>query len=345
LFPGSQVLRGCGSSERFFRKQRNGLRSNSLLAMPPSADGSAWYQRSFLALFRLFGLVDRSRKGHPFGWHVITGTISFAAFSVPSYLNGLDKIGGPEWWPAIGVLTPGRVTVALIGLAGGTFLKFLFFDGLVSLLAYLPGTIANRELGFHAVALDETASIRFTAEQAKKHSRDRKVRVLCISGRFLFGTEQTPTGLFPPLKDMASSGLLDVVMPVSDPRNLTIAERFSTYTSETGPAIGISSIDDFVAEIDRGKKLLSKNSGNLLSEHNMLCMWRVVLFDTVCVVQNYFPNKHGTASYKAPTFVFEKVASSPNCYYEIFSNMFDIIKKTSQTRLPQDPPARMASSG
>ena len=299
--------------------------------MPPAANRPAWHQRFFLWIFSAFGRVDRYRVEHALPWQVVSSLISFIVGQLVGKRFGLDHI---QW----AVLFGFNVVAFLRSLLIGLILKFLVFEGLLPLLAYLPKTIANRTLGFAAVAVEEDASITITARHAEEHKGDEKVRVVCISGRHLFGPEETPAGVFPPLKELASKGKLEVLMPTSDVSNPTIAERFHTYGS-AGESIGVATIKDFLAEIDKGKAFLAKNSGNLLVEHDILCMWRMVLFPKICIVQNYFPNTKREASYKAPTLVFEKMEGEPNCYYEVFSNMFEMIKRSAQELTAAEPPA------
>jgi hypothetical protein len=273
--------------------------------MPQAAKRPPWHQRFCLGIFSAFGRVNSFRVAHTVPWHVVSSIISFALAQLVSRKLGLNNIAWSLW----GIKPVGFLCSLIVGFV----LKFLLFEGLLPLLAYLPKTIANRTLGFEAVAVEEDASLSITARYAKEHHGDEKVKVLCISGRHLFGPEATPAGAFPPLKELASLGKLEVIMPISDGSNKTIAERFSTYGSG-GESIGVPTLKDLITEVERGKDVLRKNRGNILLEHDILCMWRVVLFPRICIVQNYFPNAQGEASYKAPTLVFERIDGEPNCY-------------------------------
>jgi hypothetical protein len=227
------------------------------------------------------------------------------------------------------------VVKTLVNGVGAAVLKFFIFDGLFPVLGYLPGIFANRALGFKIVSLDEHASLRLTAQAAAGHPQGTKVRVLCISGRYLFREKTTPAGIEAPLRSLARSGDLEVVMPFTDEKNLTIVARHCTYSAGTKEDASLSQITDLLAEVDKGKEFLFLNHRNEVYEHNMLCMWRLVIFESCCVVQNYFPNTTGVESYKAPTFVFEKT-NVINCYYDMFSKMFQMVKESAKRVLPPD---------
>lgn len=198
--------------------------------MSPSAvDRTDWYQGVFLGIFRLLASIDRFRGKHRVTWHAASSVISLTVTVSASVALGVEAIRDPSWWP-LGPLSAATVSKGLISISGGLVVKFFVFEGLFPLLAYLPKTIANRALGFHAVALDENASVRLTAEQVAARDPASKVKVLCISGRYLFQEKTTPAGQPTPLRDLARMGDLEVIMPSSTATNPTVAERYRTYT-------------------------------------------------------------------------------------------------------------------
>ena len=79
--------------------------------------------------------------------------------------------------------------------------------------------------------------------------------------------------------------------------------------------------------------------GNCFTEHNILCMWRVVILQNFCFVQNYFPNSDGNFSDTAPTLVYKNTGS--NSYYSMYLEMFNLIKlhPATDVREPMIPPA------
>lgn len=222
------------------------------------------------------------------------------------------------------------IAVALNGLLSGAIGGLLYAIGSILLgpvLTLYPIAVASRELGFRRGATHEDASLLITARYARQCRGESRVRVICLSGRYLFSEPSSPgPGGYPtPLRDLALKGQLDVVMPRSARDNPTIRHRVNTYTHPLNEELATA--DHLVAEIERGKQFLRQNLRNKVHEHDMLCMWRVVLFDDVCVVQNYFPNSLGGESFKAPVFVFERLRDGKtDGFYSAFSKMFEMLR-------------------
>jgi hypothetical protein len=194
----------------------------------------------------------------------------------------------------------------------------------------VPKTIAMKEMGLVDVSIDEINSIKLAKKYSAFHNPQNKVKAICISGRHLFRESPTPAGgLAAPLHDLANEGKLEVLMPISSSSNPTVISRFATYSDVYKAECGFITVDDFVKEIDRGKKFLRVNHHNIIHEHDALCMWRAIIYDNHCIIQNYFPNSTGDHSYRAPTFVFAKKTSSDNqqlfTYYDTFCKMFDLL--------------------
>ena len=131
---------------------------------------------------------------------------------------------------------------------------------------------------------------------------------------------------------------MDVIMPVSDPTNPTILGRFDTYTKEFKEEFKYENAASLAEETKRNKLELLKNGRNTLIEHNILCMWRVVILSEYCIVQTYFPNHAGVESNNAPIFVFKKNAAVG--YYATFDLMFDLLVKYASI-----PPTTGGSDG
>jgi len=149
--------------------------------------------------------------------------------------------------------------------------------------------------------------------------------VICISGESLFGSKLTTDAR--PLRSWADRGKLDVVMPVSAADNPTLSERYETYSAEV-KATRYSSVDDLIAEADAGKEYLLAKA-NTVTEHNLLCMWRAVILQNYCIVQNYFPNSEGGLSDFAPALVYQNTGKYS--YYQMYLEMSHIIKTRSSS--------------
>jgi hypothetical protein len=153
------------------------------------------------------------------------------------------------------------------------------------------------------------------------HPGADRIRVICISGSHLFGSETE--GLDSPLRPWAERGLLDVVMPVSSPRHPTVLERHKRYRGEL-EKLQYPDANALVEEIKRGKAYL-RSRGNTVTEHNILCMWRVIILQNYCLVQNYFPNLSGRNSDHAPTFVYKNTGK--DSYYQAYLEMFSLVNR------------------
>jgi hypothetical protein len=204
---------------------------------------------------------------------------------------------------------------------------------LLPMLIYVPQSVAMRELGLYRVTTDRREAVRLILRCAEQH-RSGPIKVICISGRHLFREETMPfdPSLPVPLRRLAELGQLEVIMPESNPENPTVLSRYKTYTREYCRTYAIPTVERFVEyEIKAGKHFLRQaNNNNVLFEHSMLCMWRVIIFSEHCFVQSYFPNLKGGHSFEAPMFVYVKRADKPdNSYYELFSHLYFLLKENA----------------
>lgn len=204
-------------------------------------------------------------------------------------------------------------------LIGG--LSYACLRLLVPFFLIAQRALAVRELGLVGASVVPGAIQDLLDWYLRKHPECDHVRVICISGESLFGAIDTKDER--PLRDWARRGKLDVVMPASVEENPTIGERALRYCDEL-KRDQYQSPTNLVEEVKEAKRFLRKY-GNTVTEHNILCMWRVVILQNVCLVQNYFPNLDGQPSDFAPTLIYQD--TGPNSYYQIFLEMFDLIKK------------------
>ncbi len=128
-------------------------------------------------------------------------------------------------------------------------------------------------------------------------------------------------------------------MPVSDTATATIDARYHSYNEDFRRAV-YPSPEELVREVDISKSFLRTIPGNRITEHNILCMWRVILLDDYCIVQNYFPQTPGGHRHSddAPVFVFEKSTECSFSYYKSFETMFDLIKTYTNLHPPIEAP-------
>lgn len=196
---------------------------------------------------------------------------------------------------------------------------------LLPLLIYAPHAVSMRSMGLVEARIQHEGMQKTLNKYLQFHDKSKPVKVICISGFSLF-TRVGKDGDTAPLYKYAREGNLHVLMPRSDPTNPTIKERYDTYSLGYRKS-HYQKIGRLIDEIDASKDFLRENTGNILKEHNALCMWRVVLLSGHCFVQNYFPNHSGCQSDFSPVFVFEKEDDCPHSYYETFSKMFEIMTK------------------
>jgi hypothetical protein len=127
-----------------------------------------------------------------------------------------------------------------------------------------------------------------------------------------------------------------VIAPYPDPEHPTVRARFATYTSDFKDEQGLHSESDLVREMNEARaNLLSKSRGNTITEHGILCMWRIVLTDEFCIVQSYFPNHGGSDSFKAPAFFYRNVnagkaqgSSRIDSLYDTYAHMVDLVSRS-----------------
>ena len=222
-----------------------------------------------------------------------------------------------------------QVFIALhfaLSILVGLFLS-VFFRGFLPFLYYAPHAVAMRTMGLVSASTAPGAGQKELRKYVSLQPQDARVRVICISGRYLF-RESRIAGKDPPLLSAAERGLVDVVMPRADLNNQTIRERFNTYLPGHRKSLYPHGIDGLVREIEEGQTYLKEvNASNSVVEHDMLCMWRVIVLPTHCIIQNYFPNTTGDESDNAPVFVFQNLGAHSYSYYRSFELMFEMLER------------------
>ena len=293
--------------------------------------------RSFFVLlvtyiFSFIRFVGECRKKRTTAYHVVLLLVITPLFTYLNYsvFHNLDSILlyisiTSHKWQSVGNGWKYFLMGAL-SLVATYSLNILF-----PFLYYCCNAIAMTELGLVEVSTSKNASFKFQRKYRKLHLSDNKIKVICISGKYIFGLETDDDNLPLPLHKDAKDGKLDVIMPSSTPANKTITLRWETYSTAYRHKNNINTIQAFLDEISINKGFLERHQ-NTTFEHNILCMWRVIIFDRHCIMQNYFPNDTHDDSYKAPVFVFERppenTENSKNYYYNTFNDMFNLIKKS-----------------
>jgi hypothetical protein len=188
----------------------------------------------------------------------------------------------------------------------------------------MPHAVAMYSMGLLEASIKENGMETALKKFLKWQKEDEPVKVICISGRKLFGYGA-------PLEAIARAGRIEALLPISNKDNTTIRFRYETYKPNFRKSI-YPTPDDLVREIEISKGILLENIENKIYEHDELCMWRVVLLSNHCLVQNYFPNFSGEHSTISPVFVFFKETVCPHSYYETFAEMFKILSKVGKLR-------------
>jgi hypothetical protein len=197
-------------------------------------------QRFFAYCFEGFVSFDTFRFKHPIWFSLIAGSLVAVAVGVLTTFIPLDRI---DWWVARGWFFPGNVVRAGVSLTAGIFLTQPIARGLLPMLTIVPQAIAMKNLGLLFVTTNHTECARLFLKASSEHSKGEKVKVICISGRYLFRELRLPgdDGIPLPLHELAKNGQLEVIMPASDPGNPTIRGRYATYSREFLLANGIVS--------------------------------------------------------------------------------------------------------
>ena len=290
-------------------------------------------------IFRFVRYLDSCRRTKPRRWNIVV-TILFAATAVifrkyvhlaPDtrailHLDQLRPLPDVHWLAVPVTLTLCSTLTALF------FSAFIF-----PLLAYLPFTIANKDLGIVAASMDARVVVSWMEEAARRTiaSSGERIKVVCLTGKHLWQTPPSGSEVAP-LAIAASAGKLDVIAPRLDPAHPTVRARFATYTSDFKDEQGIHSEADLVREMNESRaNLLSKSSANTITEHGILCMWRIVLTKEFCIVQSYFPNHGGSDSFKAPAFFYRNVNAgngqgSPriDSLYDTYAHMVELVRRS-----------------
>lgn len=288
--------------------------------------------------------LNQKRESYQVTAQIVTGIVTMALVAL-LYVIFFDGVktdasasqSAQTFWQrfAAQMLTPKfglSILVAVIFNRG-------LLNGVLPTLEYARQSIAMRTMGLERIIVDDDKYSEIVTGYMKRHEATRecpRIRVICISGHFLFRASTMPNGKPAPLHEAARNGLLDIIMPEGVASNPTIEARFGTYTDAFKEQSNLKEVTDLLQDVEHGKAFLRKFSGNIISEHSMLCMWRVVLFSQHCIVQSYFPNSEGHESYTAPVFVFRKTDSAFS-YYSVFEEMFKMVKRhgsVSDTTLP-----------
>ena len=195
--------------------------------------------------------------------------------------------------------------------------------------------VAQRGVAVHALGLTWASVTKGEFQillrwYLKYHPETDRVRVICLSGLTLFGSAATRDE-HPPLWQWAQRGNVDVIMPSARDDNPTVCERWNTYSPQIKAERYSGGLPDLTTEIKDGKAFLHEHR-NVVTEHDILCFWRVVLLQHYCLVQNYFPNLDGGYSDDAPTFVYRNTGKYS--YYQTYLAMFELLKQHPRR---QDP--------
>lgn len=292
--------------------------------------------------FRLLNRLSDKRRGSPSLLKWIVGIIAGAlAIFIASLSGWTSQI--PEWWEASWVSWPFRQVGAsypqalttIVGLLTG-LLSTLGFQVMIPACFYIPHAYRMRAMGLVQATTEPDGWNRLVRLYLTEHEKGDPpgavstscdpIRVICISGRNLFCTLESP------LHVHAREGKLSVLMPATAQGNPTVRARWQSYATDFRDTT-YPQIDNLIQEMQISLGFLQMNSKNRVMQHDALCMWRVVLFNTHCVVQNYFPNHFGKDSDKSPVFVFDRSEHSRFSYYETFSQMFDLLSQNG--RVPQ----------
>lgn len=287
-------------------------------------------------MFRVVRYLDGCRRTRQVRWNLIVGLLfAAAALLIREYIHFAPDTRALFWLDRLKPLSQVHrfalplATGALSAVAMVIFTAFVF-----PLLAYLPFTIAHKDLGIVATSMDSRLVIAWMGEAARRaiSSTTDRIKVVCLTGKHLW---QTPPfdGVAAPLAIAASAGKLDVIMPCPDPKHPTVQARFATYTDSFKNEQNINSEDDLVKEMAKSKAdLLRRSNANTITEHCILCMWRIVLTEEFCIVQSYFPNHGGVDSFKAPAFFYKNVnvgkaqgAPRIDCLYDTYAHLVELI--------------------
>ena len=273
---------------------------------PPLLD--RLFNRLFRRFFRLANRASELRETYPNWFKVILSIPIWLLLTYLAKALGIDQFKDPSWWFLPYWVSFAAVTKLILSIILSAILVEVLGRGIFPILFYAPQALAMRSVGLLYVTEDPDESLRIIQKGVKQHDPNQKIRVICISGRHLFREESMHLPSGPrksPLHVAALGGNLEVIMPKSDQNNQTIKSRYITYSPEYKRENNIPTVHDFIGEIDLGKAFLRTN-GNIVQEHDILCMWRVIIFSNICMVQNYFPNPQGEHSFLAPIMVFRK---------------------------------------
>ena len=264
-----------------------------------------WPRERIIALLLFLG--DKKRA-FPNGFKKVLVYVLFPIVSGLVTYFGWKVQTQPAYWPDF--LTNSFITYAaarsFIVSTVCAFVAFIVCRALLPLLFYVPHAMSFRSMGLLEASVRENGMKSCIIKYLKWHDSKKRIKVICISGRNLFGSQG-------PLFESANAGRLQVLFPKTDRENPTIKARYDTYNKDFR-ADTYPSVDDLVREVKISKEALKQNARNGIHEHNELCMWRVVLLSSHCIVQNYFPNHSGCHSDTAPVFVYYKEPECPHSW-------------------------------
>lgn len=275
----------------------------------------------------LLWLSDKKRA-FPGLFAKVLKPITAVAVGTTLTLTGLQQQVPPPYWQAHFAWAPYNFVRPLVSATTTAALVLIVINAILPLAAYIPHAVAMRSMGLLEARVRKGSTRNFADQCVRRylryHNDGEPIRIICISGRDLF--VDYSADFQAPLRAFAEKGHLHVLFPRSDPSNSTVMERYATY-SDAFRASNYPTIEDLVLEIKRSKDFLTRNGDNKAWEHDVLCMWRVVLLSDHCIVQNYFPNRSGCNSDMSPIFVFEKEADCIFSYYDTFEQMFTLLSK------------------
>ncbi len=301
--------------------------------MTTKADAT-YSERLATSLFRNLCRYDSWRNRHTGLAQVLNGLIT-SGFSVALYTTivvlwrfGEAVVSGAGAVsftipPQLSVPTSGDYVKLACSIAVGILFNRVFLNGLLPTFPYARQSITMRLLGLDLISLEPFADV--VKQYIDKHDAAQHVRVICITGKYLFREDTCP------LYRTAREGKLHVLMPSPNEANATLRARYATFDQEYKLSKNVPDLEHFIDEVSAGARFLKEFGGNKIGYHDILCMWRIVLLSSHCIVQAYFPNRRKFTDQKAPVFAFAKRPEGRGAYYEIFDQMFFLVTEHGST--------------
>src|ERR1051325_6703749 len=146
-------------------------------------------EHATIKVFSITEPLERLRLRRPAAFSVLCSILVIGLMWQIASLLKLNTIPNPSWWGKDPYWTFARTLQAAISFRLGFPLTQPLARGLLPALIYVSQALDLRNIGLVRVSTSPRQITKMFYRAVKDHKSGDKIKVICISGRFLFASE------------------------------------------------------------------------------------------------------------------------------------------------------------